>query len=196
VASRADVTRLSLLTHSCVPIGWTRALILAGLFTAARPAAALPPDLRLSQIQHTAWTAKQGAPTDIWALAQSPDGFLMLGTGSGLYRFDGVTFERVIPFNQPDLGFRDITALLALPSGEFWIGYYAGGVSELKDGLLTSYGRLDGVPSGWITSFAREGRHALGSGLRRSRALLRRALGDGVHGLELPRVRSSLGTAG
>ena len=135
---------------------WARTLFVVVLFTGARPGAALPPDLSLSQIQRTAWTVKQGAPADIWALAQSPDGFLLLGTGSGLYRFDGVTFERVVPSNQSDLGFRDITALLALPSGELWIGYYAGGASELKNGVLTSYGRLDGVPSGWITSFARE----------------------------------------
>ena len=133
-----------------------RTLLLLVLLTAARPGAALPPDLRLSQIQHTAWTAKQGAPADIWALAQSPDGFLLLGTGSGLYRFDGVTFERVATSNQSDLGFRDITALLALPSGELWIGYYAGGVSELKNGVLNSYGRPDGIPPGWVTSFARE----------------------------------------
>src|ERR1700722_7972116 len=136
--------------------GSARAFLLLVLFTEAQPGAALPPNLSMSQIQHTAWTAKQGAPADIWALAQSPDGFLLLGTGSGLYRFDGVTFERVIPSNQPDLAFRDITALLALPSGELWIGYYAGGVSELKNGVLTSYGQLEGVPSGWITSFARE----------------------------------------
>jgi len=135
---------------------WARTLFVVVLFTGARPGAALPPNLSLSQIQHTAWTVTQGAPADIWALAQSPDGFLLLGTGSGLYRFDGVTFERVTPSNQSDLGFRDITALLALPSGELWIGYYSGGVSELKNGVLTSYGRLDGVPSGWITSFARE----------------------------------------
>jgi signal transduction histidine kinase/ligand-binding sensor domain-containing protein len=135
---------------------WVRTLFVVALFTGARPAAALPPNLGLPQLQHTAWTVQRGAPADIWALAQSPDGFLLLGTGSGLYRFDGVTFERVIPSNPSDPGFRDITALLALPSGEVWIGYYAGGVSELKNGVLTSYGPLDGVPSGWITSFARE----------------------------------------
>ena len=131
-------------------------LLLALLLTKTLPAAAIPPDLNLSQLQHTAWTGKQGAPADIWALAQSSDGFLLLGTGSGLYRFDGVTFERIIPSNQPELAFRDITALLALPSGELWIGYYAGGVSELKDGILTSYGRREGMPAGWVTSFARE----------------------------------------
>jgi signal transduction histidine kinase/ligand-binding sensor domain-containing protein len=133
-----------------------RTFLLVALLTGARPSAALPTNLSLSQIQHTAWTAQEGAPADIWALAQSPDGFLMLGTGSGLYRFDGVTFERVIPSNQSELGFRNITALIVLPSGEIWIGYYAGGVSELKNGVLTSYGPHEGVPSGWITSFVRE----------------------------------------
>lgn len=129
--------------------------VLVGLLTAIRPAAALPPALSLSQIQHTSWTAKQGAPADIWALAQSPEGFLLLGTGSGLYRFDGVTFERVLTSEPSDLNSRDITALLALPSGEIWIGYYAGGISQLKNGVLTSYGQQEGVPPGWITSFAR-----------------------------------------
>jgi hypothetical protein len=50
----------------------------------------------------------------------------------------------------------DITAFLALPSGELWIRDYAGGVSELKNRVRTSYGRLEGVSSGWITSFARD----------------------------------------
>src|ERR1700722_11595571 len=87
---------------------FARTFFFVALLAGARPAAALPPNLSMPQIQHTAWTAKQGAPADIWALAQSPDGFLLLGTGSGLYRFDGVTFERVVPTNQSDPGFRDI----------------------------------------------------------------------------------------
>lgn len=63
-----------------------RAFFVAILLAVAQPSTALPPELSLSQIQHTVWTAKQGAPADIWALAQSSDGFLLLGTGSGLYR--------------------------------------------------------------------------------------------------------------
>jgi hypothetical protein len=93
-----------------------RKLFLVLLLAVTRPGAALPPSLSLLQIHHTAWTSKDGAPADIWALAQSADGFLLLGTGSGLYRFDGVTFERVVPLNQPDLAFRDITALLGTHS--------------------------------------------------------------------------------
>jgi len=134
---------------------WVRSFLGVVLAAGAGPIPALPPNLSMAQIQHTAWTVQQGAPAEIWALAQSPDGFLLLGTGNGLYRFDGVTFEHV-PSNQPELAFRDITALLALPSGELWIGYYAGGVSELKNGVLTDYDQHEGVPAGWITSFARE----------------------------------------
>ena len=51
----------------------------------------------IRQFQHTAWTAKEGAPPEIWALDQGPDGFLWLGTGSGLYRFDRIRFERFQP---------------------------------------------------------------------------------------------------
>jgi signal transduction histidine kinase/ligand-binding sensor domain-containing protein len=141
-----------LLPHSVT----VRTFLLVLLLARALTAAALPPDLSLSQLQRTAWTTTEGAPADIWALTQSAEGFLLLGTGSGLYRFDGVTFERVVSSNESDLVFRDITALLALPSGELWTGYYAGGVSQLKDGVLTTYGHADGLPTGWVTSFARE----------------------------------------
>ena len=117
---------------------------------------AVNPDRSLPELQHTAWSVKDGAPADIWALAQSADGFLWLGTGSGLYRFDGVVFEHITPPGAPNLGFRDVTALLPLPSGELWIGYYAGGASLMKGGQLTDYGEREGVPPGWVTAFARE----------------------------------------
>ena len=94
--------------------GWSRTFFLVTLLTGARAGAALPPTLGLSQIQHRAWTAKQGSPPDIGALAQSPDGFLLLGTGSVLCRFDGGTFERVIPSNQSDLGYQPSSLTLSL----------------------------------------------------------------------------------
>jgi hypothetical protein len=47
-------------------------------------------------------------PVMFHALAQTTDGFLWLGTAQGLYRFDGVSFERYEPFQSSN-----ITALLA-----------------------------------------------------------------------------------
>jgi signal transduction histidine kinase/ligand-binding sensor domain-containing protein len=135
--------------------GWGSLLLLAGLFL-NQPGNALPLDRSLGELQHLKWGVKDGAPADIWAITQSADGFLLLGTGSGLYRFDGVTFEHVTTTNNPALSFRNITALMALPSGDLWIGYYAGGVSLLSNGHITTFGVDDGVPAGWITAFAKE----------------------------------------
>ena len=131
----------------------TSALAIALLgWLQGRPAAALDPARSLAQFEHTSWTVKQGAPADIWALAQSKDGYLWLGTGSGLYRFDGVKFERFKPQDGGELSSIDITALLALPNGELWIGDYEGGVSRLKDGRLTTF-TAEGRPKSLIAQF-------------------------------------------
>ena len=49
----------------------------------------------IHQFAHKTWTAQDGAPTEIRLLAQTGDGYLWLGTVSGLVRFDGVRF---VPF--------------------------------------------------------------------------------------------------
>jgi ligand-binding sensor domain-containing protein len=41
---------------------------------------------------HSIWTASDGAPVQVTRMAQTPDGWLWLGTPNGLYRFDGVHF--------------------------------------------------------------------------------------------------------
>lgn len=111
-------------------------------------ATALDRDRRLTQFHHTAWSAAAGAPPDIWALAQSPDGFLWLGTGSGLFRFDGIRFERIQPAAGNAFLSNDIISLLSLPSGELWLGYQSGGVSQLSGGRLTNFTK--GLPPGAI----------------------------------------------
>src|ERR1700721_164528 len=42
-------------------------------------------DRRIDQLYHTSWIAKDGAPSAIHALAQTADGYLWLGTGTGLF---------------------------------------------------------------------------------------------------------------
>src|ERR1700679_2943505 len=60
-------------------------------------AAALDSDRTIAQFAHTSWGARDGAPSPVTALAQTSDGFLWLGSPDGLYRFDGVVFERYRP---------------------------------------------------------------------------------------------------
>jgi ligand-binding sensor domain-containing protein len=61
---------------------------------------ALDPSLDVSQYAHTAWKIRDGFAKDqINAIAQTPDGYLWLGTGFGLLRFDGV---RAAPWQPPN----------------------------------------------------------------------------------------------
>lgn len=110
----------------------------------------------IRQFHHMTWTAKDGAPPEIWALDQGPDGFLWLGTGSGLYRFDGMTFERYRLAPGEQLASIDITAVEVLPSNEIWIGYSDGGVSRLKDGRVTTFTEKDGIGPGMIVHFRQD----------------------------------------
>ncbi len=144
-------TRRSLVGRLLAPVA-PIVVSLALLFPAKAPGADCGGGL--NHFQHTAWTLADGAPPDIWALAQSPDGYLWLGTGAGLYRFDGVRFEPVRPAKGPPFPAIDITALLVGKSGELWIGYQSGGASVLRDGQLTNY--MDGLPRAPIHQFAQD----------------------------------------
>jgi signal transduction histidine kinase/ligand-binding sensor domain-containing protein len=52
---------------------------------------------RLAHHTHQSWTEATGAPAPVLDVAQGRDGFLWLATGEGLFRFDGISFERIVP---------------------------------------------------------------------------------------------------
>ena len=122
-------------------------------FACARPLIALDPNQPIRQLYHTVWTAKDGLTGEVHALAQTADGFLWAGTRDGLFRFDGVSFERYRP-EAGSLPARDVVALLAVPSGGLWIGYYNGGATFLNAGRATNYAEDGGLPIGTIRAFA------------------------------------------
>jgi ligand-binding sensor domain-containing protein len=72
---------------------------LAAMLLACPSALALNPALDVSQYAHTSWKSREGfAKGEITAIVQTPDGYLWLGTGFGLLRFDGV---RLVPWRPP-----------------------------------------------------------------------------------------------
>ncbi|MBB3222659.1 sensor histidine kinase [Pseudoduganella umbonata] len=98
---------------------------------------ALDPHATLSDYYLDVWTAKEGAPSDVLAFTQTPDGWLWLGGHNGLFRFDGVRFERFVPVSGDPLPKAPITTLRAEPNGDLWIGYTSAGLSVLRQGKLT-----------------------------------------------------------
>ena len=129
-------------------------LALLALLLHAAPAWPLDPGLPVAQAQHTGWQRDAQAPANIVAMAQTPDGFLWLGTGGGLVRFDGVRFERVDPLGGHPRLSGSVTALQALPDGRLLIGHRFGGVSILgPDGLQHFHG-VPGLPVGNCWDFA------------------------------------------
>jgi ligand-binding sensor domain-containing protein len=117
--------------------------------------AAIDPHQPITQMHHTAWTAKDGSTGAVQALAQTTDGFLWLGTSNGLLRFDGVLFER---YRRERGSFASVSvrSLLATPDGGLWIGYTNGGASFLNRGRVYNYGENDGMPTGGVRDFAED----------------------------------------
>jgi ligand-binding sensor domain-containing protein/signal transduction histidine kinase len=66
---------------------------------------------------------EEGLPDgEITAIAQTPDGYLWVGTPKGLARFDGTRFRVYQPRNTPELKDACIANLLADHAGRLWIG--------------------------------------------------------------------------
>jgi signal transduction histidine kinase/ligand-binding sensor domain-containing protein len=88
---------------------------------------AVGPNVRISQYRHTAWRIQDGffagSPGNI---AQTGDGYLWIGTASGLLRFDGIRFVPWTPPPGKQLPSIGITALLAARDGSLWIGTRSG----------------------------------------------------------------------
>jgi signal transduction histidine kinase/ligand-binding sensor domain-containing protein len=106
---------------------------------------ALNPSLDINQYAHKPWTIREGFfKGSVNAVAQTPDGYLWLGTEFGLLRFDGI---RAVPWEPPageHLPGGSVRALIAARDGRLWIGS-VNGVASWKDGKLTQYPELAAV---------------------------------------------------
>jgi signal transduction histidine kinase/ligand-binding sensor domain-containing protein len=115
-----------------------------------------PASQSLAEMYHSGWTIRDGAPSSIESIAQTQDGYIWLGTDSGLFRFDGKIFERYRPTSGKDLLPETTRTLMATPDGGLWVGYAAAGASFIKDGHNVNFGKPEGLTAGSIIRFARD----------------------------------------
>ena len=115
--------------------------VLAGLCPCA---SALNPSLDINQYAHKAWTIREGFSKGVInSIAQTPDGYLWLGTEFGLLRFDGI---QAVPWSPPgpqDLPGSFVNALFAARDGTLWIGTRTG-LASWNGAKLTRYPEFDG----------------------------------------------------
>src|SRR5262245_37620405 len=110
---------------------------------------ALDPHKAITQYGHKVWRTQDGLPQDsVQAIAQTPDGYLWLGTRGGLIRFDGLQFTSIQ--GSSGQGFRPdiINALLVGRDGSLWIGQENEVLSRFKDGQFQSVDPLRHVENG------------------------------------------------
>lgn len=85
------------------------------------------------------WQAEQGLPrSTITAIAQTPDGYVWLGSPYGLVRFDGVRFVLFEEQVARDLGRGEVRDLHATPDGTLWIGTRRSGLLRYSRGVFES----------------------------------------------------------
>lgn len=153
------------------------------LAAASSVALALDTERSVFELHHTAWGAEDGAPTGVAALAQTADGYLWVGTSTGLFRFDGLRFERFESIAGASLPSPNIYSLWAPPTGGLWIGYRLGGASFFEDGHLTDYSVASGMPAASTNAFATDADG--GVWIATARGLLRR-MGSEWQPVEIP----------
>jgi ligand-binding sensor domain-containing protein/signal transduction histidine kinase len=132
-----------------------RVLALAILIVIARlPAsAALDPSRRLTQYTQDVWGTDAGLPhSAITAIAQTPDGYLWVGTEEGLSRFDGVRFTNFDTRNTAALKSNRISALLVDSKKRLWVGTETGGITLYANGTFSSVSAREGLPNNAISS--------------------------------------------
>jgi ligand-binding sensor domain-containing protein/AraC-like DNA-binding protein len=148
-------------------------------FLMAAALQAFNPELPASRYLQRSWTAANGLPqSTVYAILQTRDHFLWIGTDGGLARFDGVKFTL---FNRDNtLGFstNSVTALCEDTKGGVWIGTYGGGVLHYNRGEFTNFDRRQGLSSLKVWSLLADGRGRLWIG----------TVGGGLNLLENGRV--------
>jgi ligand-binding sensor domain-containing protein/signal transduction histidine kinase len=97
------------------------------------------------------WQAPDGLPEQtVQAFAQTPDGYLWIGTTGGLLRFDGVHFTVFDRQNTSTLHENSVFCLMVARDGTLWIGTEGGGIVSYAAGQFRSWIASEGKSNDFV----------------------------------------------
>ncbi|MFN3409683.1 MAG: two-component regulator propeller domain-containing protein [Limisphaerales bacterium] len=144
--------------HPHRAIRWPVLLALGWLLAAsAFPGRAVNPVSGRGELLGRTWQTDDGLPRNtITAIAQTPDGYLWLGTPFGLIRFDGRSFTAMEDEVHPAFT-RGRTRVLSVDRfGRLWIGTGTAGVIRYDGHTFTSIGAQQGLPHPTISALCED----------------------------------------
>jgi len=125
-------------------------IMLVTVMLCSATAYGLDPNRRLTQYVHTVWQTEQGLPQAIDSIGQTKDGYLWLGTYTGLVRFDGVHFTTIEGANRILLENVWIRSVVEDSQGRLWLGTNGAGLIQLQTGGVRQYADTLGLPSNTV----------------------------------------------
>lgn len=125
---------------------WVRAALASALVAGAALALAAPDLAALQGHFHRAWTSRLGAPGEVIAIEQTPDGFLWMSTDQGLMRFDGQSFARLDLFPGDPRRSQALGLLLQMRDGSLWATLRLGGMVRVRGTQVEFFGPEQGFP--------------------------------------------------
>src|SRR5262249_18220485 len=110
----------------------------------------------LSQYLHEEWGSEKGfAGGPINAIAQTPDGYLWMGTQKGLVRFDGWNFRLFSQVSTNGNPMGPVLGLLADGDGNLWVRLQGPGLLRYRDGSFGDFSNTFDRPEIAVTQMCR-----------------------------------------
>jgi signal transduction histidine kinase/ligand-binding sensor domain-containing protein len=128
------------------------ALALAG----ANTARALDPSKKLTQYVHRTWQTPEGlSQTSVYSVAQTRDGYLWIGTQSGVLRFDGTEFAPIRALQSNSLGDVWARSMMEDGGGRLWILTNDYQLIRITSNKVKVFSEEDGLPTQYFSCLVR-----------------------------------------
>jgi signal transduction histidine kinase/ligand-binding sensor domain-containing protein len=119
-------------------------------------AEAKEPRKAMSQYVRERWGGDKGFPSGpVYAITQTADGYLWIGTAKGLIRFDGLNFHLFQQSNGATVPGGPVLGLIADSEGNLWVRQQGAGLLRYRDGRFEDLSNSLDKPEAAITAMSR-----------------------------------------